>query len=360
MPYRGTPQALTDLVGGQLDAFFADPFAAAPFLSGAQVKALAVTDTARLQTLPQVPTTAEAGHPNVQVISFAAAFAPAKTEPAIVERLNREINKVLQSPAGREFIQRMGAVPMVMTPGRVALLCRRRDPALGPTRRDGGDPEEVSGGRLANRRIVVTGAASGIGRRTAQLFADEGAALLLLDRDADALAAVAASTRGHCAGGRYHRRARCAARRPSAAPLRWEASTASSTPPAIMWRGSVLEVPVADWRRVIDVNLTGMYIVVRTCLPWLRQAGAATIVNLGSGQSLLPNSPNRTAYSASKGGVLNLSRALAAELAPAIRVNCVCPGLVDTPMAEGVRANVGNYALGRLAQPEEIARAILS
>lgn len=91
----------------------------------------------------------------------------------------------------------------------------------------------------------------------------------------------------------------------------------------------------------------------------LKEAPQASIVNVGSGQSLLPNTPDRSAYSASKGGVLNLTRALAAELAPSIRANTVCPGLVDTPMAEGVQGNVGNYALRRLAQPEEIARAIL-
>ena len=124
-------------------------------------------------------------------------------------------------------------------------------------------------------------------------------------------------------------------------------------------RGSVLDVGLAQWRRVLEINLTGTYIVVRCCLPWLKRSSLATIVNLGSGQSLLPNSPDRTAYSASKGGVLNLTRALAAELAPGIRANTVCPGLVNTPMAQGVEANFRNYALQRLAEPQEIAQAIL-
>ena len=74
---------------------------------------------------------------------------------------------------------------------------------------------------------------------------------------------------------------------------------------------------------------------------------------------MLPNTPGRTAYAASKGGVINLTRSLAAELAPSIRVNSVCPGLVDTPMADGVRTNTGNYAMKRLADPIEIAQAIL-
>jgi NAD(P)-dependent dehydrogenase (short-subunit alcohol dehydrogenase family) len=212
--------------------------------------------------------------------------------------------------------------------------------------------------RLAGRRIVITGAASGIGLRTAQLFAAEGAVLTLIDRNPEALAATARETGGH----------------PFAVDVTDEEAVGRSVDQGaalmagidgmvnaagIMWRGSVLEVGVADWRRVIDVNLTGTYIAVRACLPWLGKVPSATIVNIGSGQGILPNVPERTAYAASKGGVVNLTRALAAELAPRIRVNCVCPGLVDTPMADGVRGNVGNYALGRLADPLEIANAIL-
>lgn len=212
--------------------------------------------------------------------------------------------------------------------------------------------------RLRGRRILITGAASGIGRSTARLFAAEGAALTLLDRDAHGLAETARETGAHV----------------FAADVTDEASVAQAVAQGaaamggidgvvncagVMLRGSIQDVSVFEWRRVLDINLTGAYIVVRCSLPWLKQAPNATIVNLGSGQSLLPNSPDRTAYSASKGGVLNLTRAMAAELAPAIRANTVCPGLVDTPMAEGVQSNVGNYALGRLAQPIEIAQAIL-
>jgi NAD(P)-dependent dehydrogenase (short-subunit alcohol dehydrogenase family) len=212
--------------------------------------------------------------------------------------------------------------------------------------------------RLRQRRIVITGAASGIGRHTALLFAEEGAALTLIDRNEEGLAPVAQATRGLATAADVTVEAQVGrAVEEGAAAMGGIDGIVNAA--GIMWRGSVLDVSVADWRRVIDVNLSGMYIVVRACLPWLAQASGATIVNLGSGQSLLPNAPNRTAYSASKGGVLNLSRALAAELAPAIRVNCVCPGLVDTPMADGVRGNVGHYALGRLAQPLEIAQAIL-
>jgi NAD(P)-dependent dehydrogenase (short-subunit alcohol dehydrogenase family) len=214
------------------------------------------------------------------------------------------------------------------------------------------------GARLRSRRIVVTGAASGIGRCTASLFAAEGAALALLDSNPDRLGetarmsnaqAFAADVTDEAAVGRAIERASDAM-----GGIDGLVSAAG-----VMMRGGVLEIGLQEWRRVIDVNLTGSFIVVRACLPFMRQAPAASIVTLGSAQGLLPNVPNRTAYAASKGGLVNLTRALAAELAPKIRVNCVCPGLVDTPMADGVRGNVCNYALGRIAEPMEIANAIL-
>jgi NAD(P)-dependent dehydrogenase (short-subunit alcohol dehydrogenase family) len=212
--------------------------------------------------------------------------------------------------------------------------------------------------RLQGRRILITGAASGIGRRTADLFAAEGAALTLLDRDRDGLAEIARETRGL----------------PVEADVTQEASVAHAieqgatamggidgvvNAAGIVIHGSVLDVGVASWQRVLDVNLTGTYIVVRCCLRWLAKGPDATIVNIASGQGLLPNSPNMTAYAASKGGVVNLTRALAAELAPSIRVNSICPGMVDTPMTAGGPRDVRPYALKRMADPLEIAQAIL-
>lgn len=212
--------------------------------------------------------------------------------------------------------------------------------------------------RLAGRKILVTGAGSGIGKAVAELFAAEGARLVLLDMNAQALAATAEMTGGFAAP--------CDVT-DEAAVLQAVAQGAQALGgidgvvncAGIQVRGTVLEVGLDSWRRSLEVNLTGPYLVTRCCLPWLLQSEAATIVNIGSGQSLLPNAPERTAYAASKGGVLNLTRALAAELAPRVRANTVCPGLVDTPMAQGVTANTGNYALRRMAQPVEIARAVL-
>ena len=120
---------------------------------------------------------------------------------------------------------------------------------------------------------MITGAASGIGRCTAELFAAEGAALTLLDRNAQGLAETARETRGHA----------------FAVDITDEASVARAieqgasamggidgvvNAAGVMLRGSVLDVDVAQWRRVLEINLTGTYIVVRCCLPWLKQAPA--------------------------------------------------------------------------------------
>jgi NAD(P)-dependent dehydrogenase (short-subunit alcohol dehydrogenase family) len=221
------------------------------------------------------------------------------------------------------------------------------------------DPSvQTASGRLAGRRIVVTGAASGIGLCTAQLFVREGASVLMLDRDRSRLTEAQAGLAGLALPVDITDEAAVtAAVTEGATALGGLDGLVNAA--GIMFRGSVGDVPALDWRRMIEVNLTGSYIVARSCLPWLSQAPRATIVNIGSAQGLLPNAPGFTAYAASKGGLVNLSRALAAELAPAIRVNCVCPGMVNTPMADGYRANVGNYALQRLAEPQEIAQAIL-
>ena len=213
-------------------------------------------------------------------------------------------------------------------------------------------------GRLQGRRILITGAASGIGRKTAELFANEGAALALLDRNSAGLAEVARETRGLSVEADVAQEASVVrAVEQGAAAMGGIDGVVNAA--GIVIRGSVADVAVADWQRVLDVNLTGIYIVVRCCLPWLQKAPIATIVNLASGQGLVPNTPNMTAYAASKGGVVNLTRALAAELAPSIRVNSICPGMVDTPMTAGLQRDTDRYAMKRIADPLEIAQAIL-
>jgi NAD(P)-dependent dehydrogenase (short-subunit alcohol dehydrogenase family) len=219
-------------------------------------------------------------------------------------------------------------------------------------------------GRLEGRRIVLTGAASGIGRATAELFVEEGARVALLDRDAAALADVAgALSVPHflCElGDEASIRQAIAASAEALGGLDGVANIAGMLRPASI-DASTLE----DWNRVMAVNLTAPFLVCREALPHLRQAEGAAIVNVSSGSALLPIGNTLTSYAASKAGLIAFSKALASELAPHVRVNVLCPGAVDTPMildsirALAVDAERSPYALRRLAEPREIAEGIL-
>ena len=130
------------------------------------------------------------------------------------------------------------------------------------------------------------------------------------------------------------------------------------------------ETTPALWREVMAVNLDGPFHVCRAALPHLRRAGGGSIVNLASAAGLVPR-PNYSAYGASKGGLLMLTRCLALDLAPEnIRVNAVCPGAIRTPMVEETmaaqpdpaaaeRTFLARYALGRFGTAAEVAGAVL-
>ncbi|MBB4524850.1 SDR family NAD(P)-dependent oxidoreductase (plasmid) [Rhizobium leguminosarum] len=212
--------------------------------------------------------------------------------------------------------------------------------------------------RLVGRRIVITGAASGIGRVTASLFMEEGAKVILLDRNAGALETTFGGRDGVIAEVDITKEDQVTAAINQAAEKIGGIDGVINAA-GIMMTGPTAEITPKIWRQVLDVNLSGSFFVIQACLPWLRRNEISTVVNIASGAGLLPNAPGLAAYAASKGGVIALTKALAADLAPAIRVNCVCPGMVDTPMADGFRTNVGNYALKRIADPAEIARAML-
>jgi NAD(P)-dependent dehydrogenase (short-subunit alcohol dehydrogenase family) len=122
---------------------------------------------------------------------------------------------------------------------------------------------------------------------------------------------------------------------------------------------------LAEWQRVVGVNLTGTYLVSRAALPTLAESGAASITNLASIFGLVGGATS-SSYAASKGAIVNLTRQMALEWAPRVRVNCVCPGVIETPMTAALRedadwaqATLKRYPLGRFGQPEEIAAAIL-
>jgi NAD(P)-dependent dehydrogenase (short-subunit alcohol dehydrogenase family) len=221
--------------------------------------------------------------------------------------------------------------------------------------------------RLAGRRILVTGGASGIGRATAVLFAAEGAAVAVLDRAADAVALVAREIGGHAVAGNVADPASIdAAIGDAASALGGLDGVVNAA--GILSSSGIADTAPEAFARTLAVNLTGTFVVVRAALRFLQAAPAATIVNIGSGVGLLPTGPGSIAYVASKGGVIAMSKAMALELAPAIRVNVVCPGMVETAMTEGFLRNAAGevapelaarYALKRPASAREIAAAIL-
>jgi NAD(P)-dependent dehydrogenase (short-subunit alcohol dehydrogenase family) len=215
--------------------------------------------------------------------------------------------------------------------------------------------------RLTGRKILITGGASGIGRATCELFVREGAAIAVLDRDVASVAgahAIAADVSNADAVSRAMQ---------EAAEALGGLDGLVNAAGVFINRG--LSDTTADvWNTTIAVNLTGTFLCVQAAVPFLRRAERATVINIASGVGLLPTGGGSTAYVASKGGVIAMTRTLAAELAPTIRVNAVCPGAVETQMTDGtlrdssgavIPAIVNRYALGRPAAPEEIAAAIL-
>jgi NAD(P)-dependent dehydrogenase (short-subunit alcohol dehydrogenase family) len=224
-------------------------------------------------------------------------------------------------------------------------------------------PEMPALNRLKGRRVVVTGAGSGIGAAIAQLFVAEGAQIAGVDRNEEGMWSWFRAGQGIVLKADI-------ADEKSVNDAVTAAATAMGGIDGLVNAAGVSnidllsEVTMDDWRRVIDINLTGTFQMCRACMPWLEQVQDSTIVNFSSGQGLQPF-VRRGAYAASKAGVISLSKTLAMEWAP-IRVNTICPGATDTPMVrsgysdEALRTQVGpRYALGRVAEPIEIARAAL-
>ncbi|MES2290779.1 MAG: SDR family NAD(P)-dependent oxidoreductase [Pseudomonadota bacterium] len=220
---------------------------------------------------------------------------------------------------------------------------------------------------LSGRRILVTGAASGIGRAIAELFAERGAALALLDKDMDPLTRLANETRSVAID------VDLLDETATLAALDKAVESLNGLDGLVNCAGVAGSMPLerldrATWDRFMGVNLTAPYLLCRAALPHLLASQAATIVNIASGQAILPNVPGISAYAASKAGLVAFTKALGAELSPHIRANVVAPGIVDTPMVRSVLGDYPNpddapfvqqYAMKRVAKPQEIAEAVL-
>jgi NAD(P)-dependent dehydrogenase (short-subunit alcohol dehydrogenase family) len=231
-------------------------------------------------------------------------------------------------------------------------------------------------GRLHGKVALISGAGSGIGRATAQLFAAEGAAVAVLDLRAEAADETVAKIVAD--GGR-------AVSLVANVALADEVEAAVATAVSALGRldvvynnagvdskGSVADATEDDWDRAFAVNAKGTFLVSRAAVPHLIEAGGGSIINQGSVAALV-GVPNFAAYCAAKGAVVALSRSMAVDLAQhQIRVNVICPGTVFTPLMEpmlmargdgdlqaGLAKTLLKYPIGRLGTPEDIARVAL-
>lgn len=220
-------------------------------------------------------------------------------------------------------------------------------------------------GRLAGRRIVVTGAASGMGEAIARRFTAEGASLVLFDIDAPRLEAVASESGQHAVAVDVSDEESVSAGVDAAADL-LSGLDGVVNAAGILVTGPFWETDLATFNRLFGINVGGPLLVCTKALPHLRQAGAATIVNISS-MAGLRAVEGLAAYSATKGALVRLTEAIAMEAGPSIRANCICPGVIRTPMTETMfsdglitAASLATLAsLERAGSPSEVADAAL-
>ena len=218
----------------------------------------------------------------------------------------------------------------------------------------------TSSGRVAGKVALITGAARGMGAAHARRFIAEGARVVLgdiLDAEGAALAAELSSD------ARY-------IRLDVTKPDDWAAAVALCVADfgglhilvnnaGIFGGAAIVDHPLDLWQRMIEINLTGVFLGIRAATSALVASGSGSIINISSVAGLR-GAPGGSAYVASKFGVRGLTKAVAAELAPfGVRCNSVHPGIIDTPMAEGLNTQGYDYPLGRMARSEEVTNLVL-
>ncbi len=222
--------------------------------------------------------------------------------------------------------------------------------------------------RLDGRVAVVTGGASGIGAASVRRLASEGARVVVADLDQDAGASVADEVEGLfvradvTVAHDVERLYTTTHERYGSVDVAFH--NAGISPPE---DGSILETGLDAWRRVQEVNLTSVYLCCRTVLPYMRRQGRGSVINTASFVAVMGAATSQISYSASKGGVLAMSRELGVQFArEGIRVNALCPGPVNTPLleelftgdAERAQRRLVHVPMGRFARAEEIAAAV--
>ena len=224
-------------------------------------------------------------------------------------------------------------------------------------------------GRLAGKVAVVTGGCSGIGLATARRFAAEGAHVVIGDLDTARGPAVAAELGGLFVAVDVTDKtgvdALFAAAKDTYGAVDVAFNNAGISPPD---DDSILTTELDAWRRVQDVNLTSVYLCCKAALPYMLEQGRGSIINTASFVAVMGAATSQISYTASKGGVLAMSRELGVQFArQGVRVNALCPGPVNTPLLQELFAKDPERAarrlvhipLGRFAEPDEIANAVL-
>ncbi|RNM11023.1 3-oxoacyl-ACP reductase [Nocardioides pocheonensis] len=224
-------------------------------------------------------------------------------------------------------------------------------------------------GRLASKTAVITGGCSGIGLATARRFAEEGAHVVVADIDDARGAEVAAEI-----GGLYvHTEvtdkeqvdALFATAKETYGSVDIAFNNAGISPPE---DDSILDTDLDAWRRVQEVNLTSVYLCCKAVLPYMLEQKRGSIINTASFVAVMGAATSQISYSASKGGVLSMTRELGVQFArEGVRVNALCPGPVNTPLLQELFAKDPERAarrlvhvpMGRFAEPEEMANAVL-